>query len=270
VEGIASRTPRGRALFREGSATIGVGVSHVLSPSLFSILAEGGADYGLVDMEHTSFSYRDVATLIASARAAEIPIVVRPPEVSRSAIGRLLDLGADGILAPRAEGKSGRGAAALVRFGKYRPLGDRGDDGRIARAFPHGDPRALTEELNSSTVLIASVETKDDVESIDEICSTAGIDAIWVGPADLSLALDAPGDLDNTAYKAAEERILDSCRSHGMRFAIGTASTPAAALEQIELGCFTVFIDDEAGLLRNTISAYVTRVRDLLDQASTA
>jgi 2-keto-3-deoxy-L-rhamnonate aldolase RhmA len=253
------RAPRGRRLFREGSATIGVGVSELFSPSLFSVLAAGGADYGLVDMEHTSFSYRDVAALIASAHATELPVIVRPPEVNRSAIGRVLDLGADGVLVPRIGG--GEDAATAVRFAKYRPLGDRGDDGRIVAVSNPEDRRALIDAVNRNTTVIAILETKDGVENIDDICTTAGIDGVWIGPADLSLSLDVPGDLGSTPYRAAEERILDSCRAHGMPFAIGAASTPAAALEQIRLGCFTVIADDEVLLLTRAISDYVVAVK---------
>lgn len=262
------RTPRGRSIIREGSATIGVGVSDLFSPSLFSAFAAGGVDYGLVDMEHTSFSYRDVAALVTSARAAELPVIVRPPELSRSAVGRVLDLGADGILVPRIE--SSEDAAAAVRFAKYRPLGERGDDGRIAAISEFEDPRPLIDVVNRNTVVVALVETRDGVDNIDNINSTPGIDGVWIGPADLVLSLDAPGDIGGPAYRAAENRILDSCRAHGMPFAIGAASTPGAAIEQIQLGCFTVVADDEVILLVRALSDYVRAVHEGLDPQARA
>jgi 2-keto-3-deoxy-L-rhamnonate aldolase RhmA len=252
-------------LFREGSASIGVGIGSLLGPTLFSILAAGGADYGLIDMEHTSFSYRDVAALIASARAAQLPVIVRPPEVSRSAIGRVLDIGADGVLLPRSE--SPDDAAAAVRYAKYRPLGDRGDDGRIAALSRLTDPRPWIDAVNRNTVLIGSVETPADIEHIDAICSTAGIDGIWVGPADLALSLGVPHDPTAAVYRAAVDRIVEACRARGMPFAIGTAATPAAALEQIRFGCFTVMVDDEVGLLTRAIAGYASAVRDGVDAA---
>ena len=246
-------------LFREERPSIGVGVGELLSPSLFSILAAAGVDYGLVDMEHTSFSFRDVAMLVAGARAAELPVIVRPPDVSRSSIGRILDFGADGILAQRIQ--SADDAAAAVRYSKYRPMGDRSDDGRISSSFDDGDPRSMIDEANADTVLLAIVETRDGVDNIDEICAVPGIDGIWVGPADLSLSLDVPGDLRSDTYRDAETRILDTCRAHGMPFAIGSASTPASAMENVRLGCFTVLMDDEVTLLGRAVSDYVRGVR---------
>jgi 2-keto-3-deoxy-L-rhamnonate aldolase RhmA len=252
--------PKGRMLFGDGSTTIGVGISDLFGPSLLSLLVTAGADYVLVDMEHTSFSYRDAGALIASARGVDLPVIVRPPEVTRSAIGRLLDLGADGVLVQRIGGAEE--AAAAVRFAKYRPLGERGDDGRIAAAAELEDPRALIDAVNRNTTVLAIVETTDGVENIDPICSTPGIDAVWIGPADLSLALDVPGATDGAVYKDAERRILESCRAHGMPFAIGSASTPEQAAEQIRLGCFTVLTDDERTLLARAIADYVGQVRE--------
>jgi 2-keto-3-deoxy-L-rhamnonate aldolase RhmA len=258
--------PQGRRLFREGSPTIGVGISDLFGPSLFSVLAAAGADYGFVDMEHTGFSYRDVSALISSARAADLPVIIRPPEVSRSAVGRVLDLGADGVLAPRAGGVSG--ASALVRAARYRPIGDRGDDGRITTAYGSSDSRALADELNTNTIVIAGVETREDVDEIDEICTTPGIDGIWIGPADLTLALDVPGDFQCDTYRTAEERVIDSCRAHGMPFAIGWAATPAEAIEQARLGCFTLLTEDEVTLLGRAVSDYVTAAREGFDRVS--
>jgi len=251
-----------KIVFPEGRPSIGVGVSELLSPSLLSILAAGGIDYGFVDMEHTSFSFRDVSLLLAGARAVNLPVLVRPPEVSRSAIGRLLDLGADGIIAQRIG--SAEDAAAAVRYSRYRPLGDRSDSGRIAAAFERQDVRALIDAANENTIVIAILETREGVESIDEICTTPGIDGIWVGPADLSLALDVPGDLGSLVYAEAEDRIVGACRAHGMPFAIGSAGTPSAAQAQIRRGCFTLLADDEVTLLGRAVADYVSEVRGTL------
>ena len=84
---------------------------------------------------------------------------------------------------------------------------------------------------------------------------------MWLGHADLSVSLGVAGDLESEVYREAERRILDSCRSHGMPFTVATAPTPAIALEQAALGCFTVFVDDELGLLERALSGYVEEFR---------
>ena len=67
--------PRGRRIFADGRLTVCVGISELYSPRLIPILAEAGADYVFIDMEHTSFSIRDVAGLIDGARGCGLPII---------------------------------------------------------------------------------------------------------------------------------------------------------------------------------------------------
>jgi 2-keto-3-deoxy-L-rhamnonate aldolase RhmA len=112
--------------------------------------------------------------------------------------------------------------------------------------------------------VIGLLETREGVEAIDEICATPGIDGIWVGPADLSLAFDVPGDLGSLAYAEAEDRVVAACLAHGMPFAIGSAGTPSAAQAQIRRGCFTLLADDEVTLLGRAVADYVREVRGIL------
>jgi len=256
--------PKGRRIFQADRPTIGVGISDLHSPRLIPVLASAGADYAFIDMEHTRFTLSDVASLIAGAGSVDIAIIVRPPEVSRGYIQRLLDLGADGFFAQRID--CAEDAAAAVRFMKYPPAGERGDSGRIQRA---PNPARARDEANLNTVLIAIVETAAGVRNIDEICAVAGVDGVSIGPADLSMSLGVPGDLESDVYQDAEQRILDSCRAHGMPYTIGTAPTIEDALRQHALGCFTLFVDDEIGLLTRALATYRADLQTTLAQAST-
>jgi 2-keto-3-deoxy-L-rhamnonate aldolase RhmA len=255
--------PMGRRIFRTDRLTIGVGVSDLFSPRLVPVLASAGADYVFIDMEHTRFSLGDVAAFIDGAQGVDIPVIVRPPEVTRGYMQRLLDLGADGFFTPRID--SAEDAAAAVRFMKYPPVGERGDSGRIQQSRP--SPARARDEANQNTVLIVIVETAAGAENIDGICATASVDGVSIGPADLSMSLGIPGDLDSGAYQAAEQRIVDSCRAHGMPFTIGTAPTIEDALRQHALGCFTLFVDDEIGLITRALSTYCAELRPVLAEA---
>ena len=249
--------PIGRQIFAEHRLTLCVGISELYSPRLIPLLARAGADYVFIDMEHSSFSMREVAGLIDGAHGARVPIVVRPPAVERGYIGRLLDLGADGIFAPRIS--SAADAATAVRFMKYPPVGERGDSGTIFMARPGSAEAAKA--ANENTVLVALVETHEGAKNIDEICETSGVDAVSIGHADLSLSLGVPGDRESRRYQHAEERIVESCRRHNMPFTIGTAPTLEEALEQKDRGCFSLFVDDEIGLITSSLSSYVEQFR---------
>lgn len=249
--------PIGKRIFQPDRLSVGFGISDLFSPRLIPLLASAGADYVLIDMEHTRFTLHDVAGFIDGAQAADIPVIVRPPEVNRSCMGRLLDVGADGFLVPRIGNAAD--AAAAVRFTKYPPAGERGDSGRIYAAWP--DSARARDDANENTVVIALVESRDGAENIDEICQTPGVDAVWIGHADLSLSLGVPGDLGSESYRTAEQRIVDSCVRHEMPFTIGIAPTIEDALERRARGCFAAFVDDEVGLLTRALSTYADDLR---------
>jgi 2-keto-3-deoxy-L-rhamnonate aldolase RhmA len=249
--------PIGRRIFRSDRLSVGVVISDLFSPRLVPVLARAGADWVFIDMEHTRFTLHDVASFIEGAQAADIPIIVRPPEVNRSCMGRLLDLGADGLWAPRTA--SAADAAAAARFTRYPPAGERGESGRLYAAWP--DSARARDDVNQNTVLIALVESREGVENIDQICQTPGVDAVAIGHADLSLSLGIPGDLASQTYRAAEQRIVDACVRHAMPFQIGMAPTVGDALAQRARGCFTVLADDEVGLLTRALSAYTGDLR---------
>jgi 2-dehydro-3-deoxyglucarate aldolase len=249
--------PIGRRIFRPDRLSIGVVISDLFSPRLIPVLARAGADWVFIDMEHTRFTLHDVASFIDGAQAADVPVIVRPPEVNRSCMGRLLDLGADGLWAARIDNAADAAAAAL--FTRYPPAGERGDSGRIYAARP--DSARARDDVNENTVLIALVESRDGAENIDEICQTPGVDGVAIGHADLSLSLGVPGDLGSESYRTAEQRIVDSCVRHEMPFQIGIAPTIEDALEQRARGCFAVLVDDEIGLLSRALSTYAGDLR---------
>jgi 2-dehydro-3-deoxyglucarate aldolase/4-hydroxy-2-oxoheptanedioate aldolase len=248
--------PTGRSIFRDTRPSIGVGISELRGPSLVPTLAAAGVDYVLVDMEHSSLSFRDVAVTVSAGRAVGLPVFVRPPELTRSAIVRSMDLGADGLLLQRVG--SAAEASAAVDHMKYPPQGHRGDNGSIFAASPHSQKAA--DEINRETVLLVIIETLEGLSNIEEICSTPGVDGVWIGHADLSLALGVPGQLGDSAYTNAVETILAACRAHNVPYTIGAAGTSAVALEQATLGCFTVFFDDELGILKRAASEFVAAV----------
>ena len=171
--------------------------------------------------------------------------------------GGCCDLGADGFFAPQIH--NAEDAAAAVRLMKYPPMGVRSDSGALFAARPNSS--RMAEHANANTVLVVIVESREGAENVDEICQTPGVDAVSIGHADLSLSLGVPGDRESALYRAAEDRIVESCRKHNMPFTIGTAPSIVEARQQREQGCFTVFVDDEIGLITRSLSNYVEQLR---------
>jgi len=253
--------PNGRDLFRRGLTPIGLFLWEFVGPGSLSALASTGLDFVVIDMEHAGFSWRDLSGLLSGARATTLSALVRVPELARSSIGRALDLGADGVIAPRVSSRED--AARLVRYARFTPEGERNvafgapHDGYGAASLPLNE---LAMAANAHTCCVALVETREGVENIDEIARTPGLDAIWLGFADLSQSLGAVGQYANPAFLAAEERVLSACREAGMPIGV-LAGGVAAAARQCSRGYEAIALGTDVGVLQAALSGMIRQLR---------
>lgn len=150
-------------------------------PYSAEVLARSGADYVVIDMQHGIIEMSDVVHLIAVIELSKCVPIVRILSLEAGIISKVLDAGAHGIICPmintRAEAK------ALVNACRYAPHGQRSWGPSIC-ALRSSNVRAWAEE---NICVIPMVETTEALSNLDEIVSTPGIDAVYVGPADLSL-----------------------------------------------------------------------------------
>ena len=260
-ETIGARTePIGGQLFQGGRPPLGLFVWEFAMAGTWPVLATTGVDFGVIDMEHSAFSYRDVGTMLTGARSTSLPALVRVPELNKNAIGRVLDLGADGVIVPHIT--SEREAADLVSFAKFGPLGLR----NVAFGCPHdgyGSTRlSLTEfaaVANANTLCVPMIEDVDGVEAAEAICQTPGVDAIWLGFADLSHALGSIGDYESDAFASAEKRVLRACSDAGIPVGV-VAGTVEHAREQIDRGYGAIALGTDLTVLQGRLTDMVNQV----------
>jgi 2-keto-3-deoxy-L-rhamnonate aldolase RhmA len=261
-----SRGPRsepiGGGLFRRDRCLLGLFVWEFSFAGMWPAIASTGLDFAVIDMEHSAFSYRDVGTLLAGARGTSLPALVRVPELNKNAIGRVLDLGADGVIVPHVS--SGEEAADLVRYAKFAALGTR----NVAFGCPqdgYGSTKLSLAEFaaaaNAGTSCVAMIENQAGVAAVSEICRTPGIDAIWMGFADLSHSLGALGNYDTATFRNAEQRVLSACGEIGAPVGVVAASVEQAQL-QIERGYRAIAIGTDLSILQQGIADRVSRLRD--------
>ena len=182
------------------------------SPVAAEIVARTGLDWALIDLEHGSGTEGDLLPQLQALAAVGTPAMVRVESLSRLRIGRVLDLGAQGVMVPQVDGS--QAAAELARFLRYPPLGVRGV-GLSARGAGYGLAKhSDVDAISRSLVGIAQIETKEGLEHAAEIASVDGIDVLFVGPSDLSHALGVPGEFDNKTYMDAIEVIAGAARDH--------------------------------------------------------
>lgn len=173
--------------------------THLLSAPAIEALARAGLDYVIIDMEHSPIGAEHAAELVGVASGAGLAPFVRVDELSRSPILKMLDVGAAGLIVPQLE--TVEQARQLVGWAKFAPVGNRGycpsrDGGWGLDENYAGGMSGYMDWANRNTMLIPQCETAGCLEHIEEIVAIEGVDGIFIGPFDLSIALGIPGRFD--------------------------------------------------------------------------
>ncbi len=214
-----------RARWAAGEAAIATWLL-LEGPASAEILATAGFDAVVVDLQHGHATLHDLPHVLRALGARPAVPFVRvawndPPELMRA-----LDLGARGVICPMVGSRTE--AETFVSACRYPPAGTR-SYGPIHAAFGQGNDQ--TARANEQVLLFAMIETGDGLRNLDEIAATPGLDGVFVGPADLSLAmgLETFADLTDPTLLATLDTIVDASNSHGITAGIHSPSPPRAA-----------------------------------------
>lgn len=175
-------------------------------------VASSGYDYVCVDMQHGAVDYSDAVGMLQAIHAQGATPIARVPSNDLATIGKVLDAGALGVVVPLVN--TAEEAAAAVAACRYPPYGGRSfGPVRASTVIGSRDPRDLEQ-----IVVAVMVETREGLDNVDEIAATPGLDAIYVGPADLALALDLPPAYERpeVVHTEAIDTIREACVRHGV------------------------------------------------------
>jgi 4-hydroxy-2-oxoheptanedioate aldolase len=176
-------------------------------PIVAETLAREGFSTVTLDQQHGLWDTAATVTGIAAVRAGGAAPVVRIPLGAFAVASRALDIGAEGIIAPMIN--TAADARAFVSAAKYPPVGERSWGPQRAMALAGvADAKSYLRDANDNIVTLAMIETRAAMDNIDAIATTAGIDVLFVGPSDLSIALSGGAELD--PHSAAVETALDA------------------------------------------------------------
>ncbi len=182
------------------------------SPDVAEILSGVGFDWIFIDAEHSTLDPHHLKALFQAA-GESTPCVVRLPALDETAIKKTLDAGAAGLLVPQIN--TAEQAELLVKWGRYFPDGSRGLG--FGRAQGYGlKVGEYLKNANESILLSVQAETARAVENIEAIVGVTGLDAILVGPYDLSASLGLPGQVDHPEVKAAIQHVASVCSNANM------------------------------------------------------
>jgi len=211
----------------EGKVQLGTGFGLLRSPDVARIFADAGFQWAFIDTEHGGFDLETVQDICRVSVLVGLCPIVRVAEMQYSLVSRALDCGAQGVIFPRVE--SPELLQKAVSWTKFPPLGIRGY-GLTPLQVEHEKatiPQVI-EHLNANTLVVLQIETKRAVDMRDELLSVPGIDAVMIGPADLSVSLGVGGEFLHPLMVEAMEKIRDSCVQHGVTPGTQTRSIPQA------------------------------------------
>ncbi len=204
---------------KEGKPLIGI-IQALNSPEVTEILVSCGFDWLWIDLEHSAMEV-EAAQRLLQAAGSRCPCVIRVPCGDEVWIKKLLDTGPAGIIIPQV--KSARQASEIVSFSKYSPLGSRSVG--VSRAQGFGITfREYVEQANDSIAVIPQIEHIDAVNDIDAIVKVPGIDALIVGPYDLSASMGKIGQVNDPEVLQQIEKVRQVCLEAGMPLGIFTVN----------------------------------------------
>ncbi len=235
---------------------------HLASNTAIECLGLAGLDFLIIDTEHGPFEVETSMDFIRTAELGNITPLVRIKDVTRPSVLKMLDAGAKGLIIPCVD--TVEQVKSLVEWGKYYPLGRRGFfPGRPAGyGFKEyaADLDTYFKTSNEETLLIPQCETMGFLNNIEEIVNIDGIDGIFIGPYDLSIAMGKPAQFKDPEFLEAVSKVLKACKK-AKKFSFIYTGSNAAARSYFEEGFDGVAVNFDAAVYINAYKDIIKEIR---------
>ena len=227
------------------------------TPATAEILANAGFDWFFIDGEHGPLGTAEILGIL-QAVSHRVACIVRVPEAAEVPIKKMLDIGAHGIIVPQVN--SAEQAADIVRWSKYSPQGSRG----VGLARAHGYGATFPEYIknaNDEVAVIVQAEHADAVANIEAIAKVPGVDAIQLGPYDLSASMGKMGQIDDPEVLVALEKIFATCKEANLP--VGCFGVSASNVQtDIERGSTLICAGTDTIFLSSAASRMLERLKN--------
>jgi 4-hydroxy-2-oxoheptanedioate aldolase len=242
--------------WRAKGQTVGCWLS-LPSPYAAEALSKLEFDWVCIDLQHGLIDYTDLTHLLPAISASDATPFVRVPWNEPYEVMKALDAGAYGVIVPMVNNREE--AERAVAACRYPPEGNR-SFGPIRAALYGG--RGYAKEANRHIAAIVMIETQEGLDNVEEIVSTPGLDAVYIGPSDLALALGLPavGDTDHPVHAAAVARIHEACQRAGIATGIHTSSVEYTR-KYLDAGFNMVTLGSDAGFLMRAATSDLAEIR---------
>jgi 4-hydroxy-2-oxoheptanedioate aldolase len=255
------RENRIRTIWKAGGAVVN---GWLAIPAGFSAetMAHQGWDSLTIDMQHGVMDYQAAVNMLTAISTTATVPVVRVPWLDPGILMKMLDAGAYALICPMVN--TPEDAEKLVAATHYPPRGFRSMGPIRATLYGGAD---YQKHANDTVVVFAMIETRQALDNLDAILAVKGLDAVYIGPADLSLALGCNPTFDDVDKPVAEaiDMILAKAKERGVVAGIHNG-TPEAALKRIARGFQFVTISSDARLMAAGAQQVVAKMRQGLPE----
>ena len=198
-----------------GDAIYGTSLEIALDPEMPLLLSAAGLDFFFIDTEHSPADYHQIRALCRSAKYANIAALVRVTQNEPHLITRALDSGAMGIIVPRVH--SAADAQTAVEKMKYPPTGNRGFGMHsIIHDFRFTNAEQEMSSANHETMTVLQIESAKGLAAVNEIAKTSSVDALFVGPYDLTISMGIAEQFECQQFWEAIDRVIHACNAAGI------------------------------------------------------
>ncbi|MCX7150055.1 MAG: HpcH/HpaI aldolase/citrate lyase family protein [Rhodocyclales bacterium] len=233
-----------------------VGLANAYS---MEILATAGFDWLLIDGEHAPNNPATVLSQLQAAAAYPVQLAVRPVNHDAALIKQYLDIGAQTLLVPMVE--TAAEATALVRAVRYPPQGIRGVAASVVRAAHWGGIKDYARRANEEICLIVQIESRQGLANLDAIMTVEGVDAAFIGPADLAASMGYLGESGHAEVIVATEAALTRIAATGKAAGV-FVTDPLLARHYRNCGASFIAVGGDTSLLRNAALKLASSFRE--------
>ncbi len=252
-----------RTIWKNGGAVVN---GWLAIPNTFAAenMAHQGWDSLTIDLQHGVVDYQAMVGMLQAISTTPTVPVVRVPWLEPGILMKTLDAGAFGVICPMINTRED--AQRLVAYTHYAPRGSRSFGPVRALLYGGAD---YPQHANDTIVTFAMIETKQALDNLDSILSVEGLDAIYIGPSDLSLALGCRPTFDDVDAPVAQaiDHILDRAKAHGLAAGIHNGAT-TAALARVAKGFQFVTLSSDARLMAAGAQQVVSTMRERMGAGS--
>ncbi len=200
---------------RAGKTCFGTMLRILKAPQAVALCASQGWDYVILDTEHNDYDYETLGNFSLASKYEDIALYVRVPDKLYHQMAQMLDIGTEGLILPQV--KTREEAEHIIQSTKYAPMGKRGVSiSGTVTLFRDYDVVEYTKWSNDEIMTVIQIESEEGVRNIQDIVSVKGIDAVMIGPSDLTQDMGIPGEIRHPRTEEAFRRIISACNKYGV------------------------------------------------------